>query len=103
MKIKINFILFATVLTFLFGKFLWNTDPHSQTGNAYAQAEMSDEKTEQKPENNDKPSLEDESKVKKQDNTKKEKKEKEEKTHLRFNVSKEKHMFFLKRKNGKKR
>ena len=77
---KINFILFATVLTLLFGKFLWNTDPRSQIGNAYAQAEKLDEKTEQKGEKNDKPILENESKTETQVGTendaKKEKKEK---------------------------
>ena len=80
MKNKINFILFATVSTFLFGKILWNTDPHSKIGKAYAQAEMLDEKTEQKREKNDKPILENESKVETQagieDDAKKEKEEK---------------------------
>ena len=80
MKNKIFFILFATVATFLFGKFLWDTDPHSQIGNAYAQAEMLDEKNEQKSKKNDKPILEEESKtgtkVEKQNDTKKEKKNK---------------------------
>tara|TARA_Y100001934_G_scaffold112251_1_gene137338 strand:- start:3167 stop:3880 length:714 start_codon:yes stop_codon:yes gene_type:complete len=80
MKFKINFILFAAVLTFLFGKFLWNNDPHSQFGNAYAQAEKLDEKTEQNREKNDKPALEDEpkaeTKVDTENDAKKEKKEK---------------------------
>ena len=80
MNNKIIFILFATVSTFLFGKFLWKTDPNSQIGNAYAQVEMLDEKTEQKRENKDESILEDESKVEKQvgiqDDTKKEKEEK---------------------------
>ena len=77
---KINFILFVTASTFLFGKFLLNIDPHLQIGNAYAQVEMLDEKTEQKRKNNDKPILENESKAEKQvdiqDNAKKEKEEK---------------------------
>ena len=76
MNNKIKFILFATVSTFLFGKFLWNTDHHSQIGNAYAQAEMLDEKTEQKREKNDKPILEDESEVETQDDANQEKKQK---------------------------
>ena len=80
MKNKINFIIFATVSTFLFGKFIWNTDPYAQIGNAYAQAEMLDEKTEQKRKKTDKPILEDESKsgtqVDAENDTKQEKKEK---------------------------
>ena len=83
MKNKIFFIFFATVSIFLFGKFFWKTDPHSQIGSAYAQVEMLDEKTEQKREKKDKPILENESKVEKQVETQDEaKKEKEEKVAL---------------------
>ena len=76
MNNKINFIFIATVSTFLFGKLLWMTTSHSQIENAYAQAKISDEKTEQKRESNEKPILEDDSKTETQDGVKKEKKEK---------------------------
>ena len=58
MKNKFSFIFIATIISFLFGKFLWTGDHSPQRGVAYAQVKMLEGELEKKRSTTDKPILE---------------------------------------------